>query len=195
MELKNPESNEIKFKIEDNILKDIVNAKLYSFNMESLDKLENKTVKRILETEFFIQYSNKRISDNIDEIKSNLISITNLAKSDIITCSRKTLYNDKVLNNYIEKSAEIETDYFNSKELKKVQNNYNDLSNLYDKLLVNIIDIYELKSQIKELNKEILNLHEEKNNLYECLVEKDKEIYELKMKLKSNNIRIFPTQK
>lgn len=195
MELKNPESNEIKFKIEDNILKDIVNAKLYSFNMESLDKLENKTVKRILETEFFIQYSNKRISDNIDEIKSNLISITNLAKSDIITCSRKTLYNDKVLNKYIEKSAEIETDYFNSKELKKVQNNYNDLSNLYDKLLVNIIDIYELKSQIKELNKEILNLHEEKNNLYECLVEKDKEIYELKMKLKSNNIRIFPTQK
>ena len=188
MELKNPESNEIKFKIEDNILKDIVNAKLYSFNMESLDKLENKT-------EFFIQYSNKRISDNIDEIKSNLISITNLAKSDIITCSRKTLYNDKVLNKYIEKSAEIETDYFNSKELKKVQNNYNDLSNLYDKLLVNIIDIYELKSQIKELNKEILNLHEEKNNLYECLVEKDKEIYELKMKLKSNNIRIFPTQK
>ena len=195
MELKNPESNEIKFKIEDNILKDIVNAKLYSFNMESLDKLENKTVKRILETEFFIQYSNKRISDNIDEIKSNLISITNLAKSDIITCSRKTLYNDKVLNKYIEKSAEIETDYFNSKELKKVQNNYNDLSNLYDKLLVNIIDIYELKSQIKELNKEILNLHEEKNNLYECLVEKDKEIYELKMKLKSNNIRMFPTQK
>lgn len=195
MELKSPESNEIKFKIEDNILKDIVNAKLYSFNMESLDKLENKTVKRILETEFFIQYSNKRISDNIDEIKSNLISITNLAKSDIITCSRKTLYNDKVLNKYIEKSAEIETDYFNSKELKKVQNNYNDLSNLYDKLLVNIIDIYELKSQIKELNKEILNLHEEKNNLYECLVEKDKEIYELKMKLKSNNIRIFPTQK
>ena len=195
MELKSPESNEIKFKIEDNILKDIVNAKLYSFNMESLDKLENKTVKRILETEFFIQYSNKRISDSIDEIKSNLISITNLAKSDIITCSRKTLYNDKVLNKYIEKSAEIETDYFNSKELKKVQNNYNDLSNLYDKLLVNIIDIYELKSQIKELNKEILNLHEEKNNLYECLVEKDKEIYELKMKLKSNNIRIFPTQK
>lgn len=195
MELKSPESNEIKFNIEDNILKDIVNAKLYSFNMESLDKLENKTVKRILETEFFIQYSNKRISDSIDEIKSNLISITNLAKSDIITCSRKTLYNDKVLNKYIEKSAEIETDYFNSKELKKVQNNYNDLSNLYDKLLVNIIDIYELKSQIKELNKEILNLHEEKNNLYECLVEKDKEIYELKMKLKSNNIRIFPTQK
>lgn len=195
MELKNPESNEIIFKMEDNILKDIVNAKLYSFNMEDLDKLENKTAKRLLETEFFIQYSNKCIGENIAKIKSNLISITNLANSDIITCSRKTLYNDKVLNEYIKNCAENETDYFNSKELKKVQNNYNDLSNLYNKLLVNIIDIYDLKSQIKELNKEIFNLYEEKNNLYECLIEKDKEIYELKMKLKSNNIRIFPTQK
>lgn len=195
MELKDPESNDIKFEIKDNVLKDIVNAKLCSFNMDNLDKLNDKTVQRILETEFFIQYSNKRIGENIDEIKSNLISITNLDKSDIVTCSRKTIYNDKVLKKYIENCSKMETDYFNSKELKKLQNSYDDLLNLYNKLLVNIIDIHDLKSQIKELNKEIFNLYEEKNNLYECLVEKDKEIYELKMKLKSNNITIFPTQK
>ena len=195
MELRNKESNEIEFEIDNKVLKDIINAKLSSFNMESLDNLENKTVNRLLETEFFIQYSHKCISSKIKEIKSNIISITNLANSDIVTCSRKTLYNDKVLNEYIEKCSKVEVDYFNDKELKKVRSNYENLSKLYDKLLVNIIDIYDLKSQIKEVNKELINVYEEKNNLYQCLVEKDKEIYELKNKLKSNNIRIFQTQK
>lgn len=195
MELNNPESNDIEFNIEDKVLKTITDAKLSQFNMDNLDKLKDKTVQRLLEIEFFIQYSNKCIAQNINEIKNNRLSMTNLEKSNIITCTRKTLYNDTIVNKYIKESIKLEEDYFNSKELKKLQADYDNLLNLNDKLLVNIIDIHELKSQIKELNKEILNLHEEKNNLYECLVEKDKEIYELKIKLKSNNIRIFPTQK
>lgn len=195
MELNNPESNDIEFNIEDKVLKTIIDAKLSQFNMDNLDKLKDKTVQRLLEIEFFIQYSNKCIAQNINEIKNNRLSMTNLEKSNIITCTRKTLYNDTIVNKYIKESIKLEEDYFNSKELKKLQADYDNLLNLNDKLLVNIIDIHELKSQIKELNKEILNLHEEKNNLYECLVEKDKEIYELKIKLKSNNIRIFPTQK
>ncbi|WP_297132264.1 hypothetical protein [Terrisporobacter sp.] len=194
MELKNPENNEIEFEVSDEVLKTVIDAKLSSFDMDTLDKLESKTVKRLLEAEFFIQYSNERISQSIEEIKNNIISKSNLDKSSIITCSRKTFYNDKVLKEYIEKCIENKPDYFNSKVLKDTQENYNKLLDLYDKLYVKIIDTQNLKAKIKELEKEITDIYEEKNNLIQCIHDKDKEIYELKRKLNINKVIQFKSQ-
>lgn len=194
MELKNPENNEIIFKVSDEELKTVIDEKLSSFDMDTLDKLKNKTVKRLLETEFFIQYSNERISRSIEEIKNNIISKSNLDKSSIITCSRKTFYNDKVLKKYIEKCIENEPDYFNSKVIKDTQENYNKLQDLYDKVYAKIIDTQNLKAKIKELEKEIIYINEEKNNLIQSINDKDREINELKRKLNSDNVIQFKMQ-
>lgn len=194
MELKKYKSGEIEFEIPDEVLKKIINAKLSSFNMDTLDKLDNKSIRRLLETEFFIQYSHKRISHSMKEIKDNLVSKSNLDKSSIITCSRKTFYNDKILKEYIEKSIEIEEDYFNVKVLKNTQDNYNKLQALYDKLYIKVIYKQNLKAKIKELEQEIEDLYEEKDNLKKCILEKDNEINELRKKLGSGNLVKFKSR-
>lgn len=194
MELKKHGSNEIEFEIPDKELKEVINEKLSSFNMDTLDKLNNKTVKRLLETEFFIQYSHKRIHHNMEEIKNSIVSKSNLDKSSIITCARKTFYNDDVLKKYIEKSIENEKDYFNSKVLKKTQEDYNKLQTLYDNLYLKVIDKQNLKAKIKELEQEVENLYEEKDNLIQCIAEKDNEINALRRKLKSGNIVQFKSK-
>lgn len=194
MELKKYKSDEIEFEIPDEVLKKVIDEKLSSFNMDTLDKLDNKSIKRLLETEFFIQYSHKRISNSMEEIKDNLVSKSNLDKSSIITCSRKTFYNDKILKEYIEKSIEVEEDYFNVKVLKNTQENYNKLQALYDKLYIKVIDKQNLKAKIKELEQEIEDLYEEKDNLKECILEKDNEINELRKKLRRDNIVQFKSK-
>ena len=194
MELKKSKSDEIEFEVPDEALKEVVNAKLSSFDMDPLDKLVDKTIKRLLETEFFIQYSHKHISHGMQEIKDNLVSKSNLDKSGIITCSRKTFYNDDVLRKYIEKSIDNEEDYFNSKVLKKTQENYNKLQTLYDNLYPKVIDKQNLKVRIKELEQELEDLYEEKDNLLQCIEEKDNEISELRSKLRSCNIVKFKSK-
>lgn len=191
MELKKYKSDEIEFEVPDEVLKKVINAKLSSFHMDTLDKLHNKTITRLLETEFFIQYSHKCVSQSMEEIKDKIVSKSNLDKSSIITCCKKTFYNDNVLKEYIEKSIEIEEDYFNTKVLKNTQKNYNKLQALYDKLYLKVINKQNLKAKIKELEQEIEDLYEEKDNLQECLSEKDNEINELRKKLRSGNIVKF----
>lgn len=193
MEIKNKKTNIIEFEVSDEVLKNIIDAKLIAFNMPPLNTLNNKTIKRLLEIEFFIQYSNELINESLDVIKRNTLTKQNLDKSDIITCSRKTFYNDKILKEYIENCIKNEPDYLNFKQLKKIQDEYNTLKNLYDELLTSIIDNLELKQTIKELEKEVLFITEEKENISNLIMEKDKEIYELKKIIKRNNLRVFPT--
>lgn len=195
MEIKNIETEEVEFEIDDDSLRKIVDEKLTAFNMTSFDILPDKTKKRLIETEFFIQRLNKDIEKRVDLIKNDCLTRLKLSNSDITSYSRKTSYNDSVLNKYIEYSIKNEPDYFNARELNKIKNDYKLLKNLYDNLLDSIIDLENLKLQIKELEEDIISLNKDKDKLRIIIKNKDVKICELSNLLRCNNISLLKNKK
>jgi predicted RNase H-like nuclease (RuvC/YqgF family) len=169
-----------------------ISKKLKDFNMPPYDSLSKKTQEKLLEVEYFIIKSEKIISNSLDIVKQFSLTKSNIAKNT--TFCRKTLYNDKILLEYVEKCSKMEFDYSNLNELKNLKTKYDELKNLYDNILNSLIDIQNLKLSNKKLNEEILYLEQQIENLQKLIMEKEKTISDLQNILRHNNISLFKTR-
>ncbi|EJT5918383.1 hypothetical protein QTI39_01420 [Clostridium perfringens] len=156
-------------KIKENILK-----KFEKYNLGIYDELNEKEKLRIYEIESTLIDRNNEIIDLIAFVKKKIPNISNIIESPKVNISRKTVYNNNILKEYIENSLDDLDDYFNEKKLKKVEEKYIDLENLYDRIIVNIIENYEKEIEIERLNKIIDELNQENLNLKNYIRNKDK---------------------
>lgn len=170
----------------------IVCKKLESFNLPKLESLNIKTKERIFETEAFIQNAKISIENSLSLVKATMLTKSNLSNSKNTHFSRKTIYNDTILNEYIDKSIAIQPDYFNFNKIDHLQKDLDALNTLYQNMLFNIIDIQNFKFEIEELKKEISFNQEEIERLHIVINEKNKTIALLKSNSKSTNISILP---
>lgn len=180
------------YEIDDETLIINISEKLKSFYMPDYDTLEKKTQERLLQVERFISKSEYVISKSLETIKQFSLTKSNIAENS--TFSRRTLYNDKVLVEYIEKCSKMEFDYSNGNELKNLKIKYQELYELYNNVLYSLIDIQDLKLSNKKLNEELLNTEKKIIDLQKLIMEKDKTISELQNNLRRNNISLLKTK-
>lgn len=177
------------YKIDDKTLILNISEKLKAFGMPHYDSLSKKTQKKLLEVEGFINKSEYVISDTIKQFsltKSNIAENTSF--------SRRTLYNDNVLVEYVENCNKMKFDYSNEIELKNLKIKYNELKELYDNILYSVIDIQNLKLSNKKLNEDLFNMEQQIEYLQKLIIEKDKTISELQNNLRRNNISLIKSK-
>lgn len=165
-----------------------INNKLKEINQKSFEELDSKTQKRLIETETLIENSATEIEDLINKIRKLKLSKTFVANSDSTNFTRKTIYNDGLLEKYIEKCIQDENDYFNETKLERLYEEINVLKEQYDKILDNIIYTNVLRLEVEKYKKEILRLIEEKEKLKSINNEKEIIIRNLKNIMIANNI-------
>lgn len=124
--------------------------KNFFINFEDLTEREKKRL--ITLEENLSKYEERQVQalKNIDNLKLNKVKI-----SEILQISRKTLYNDTILNKYVDLYLEEEKKRIDSYEVeyKKIREEYKELENRYDKLLCNIIELSLIKEENRYLKK------------------------------------------
>lgn len=156
--------------MEERIL-EIIEKKLNKYFNKSYEELEEKQKDRIYNIEFFIQENNKKCCELLEKIKELKLTKVSIANSEEIGISRKTLYNDKVIQKYIEESIKEQNDYINNNKLNDLQNKYNELKEQYNKIINNIIEVNVLKIKIEECEQKISSLTQNNEELRKIIFE------------------------
>ncbi|MFU0825480.1 hypothetical protein [Clostridium sp.] len=178
-------------------IEQIINDKLSAINYPSYEKLDAKTQKRLFEIENLVMNSHAEIQKLIVEIKKLKLSKSYIANSKNTSFTRKTVYNDKLLEQYIEKCIQDEDDYFTERKVEQLHMELKEIKGQYDKVLDNIIYVNVLRVEVENYKKEILRLTEDKEKIQSIIDEKDKIIKNLKNIMKDSNItnvEILPTK-
>lgn len=153
-----------------------ISEKLNKFNLGTLKNFDDKTIKRLYEIENFLynmEVDAKKLEEKLKGFKPN---ITNITSSKEVSITRKTAYNNKLLKEYIEHSIEDFPDYTNEFEIKRMKDKYSELSELYNKVIDNIIDNYNKNEEINELKSQIEILTNENSTLRDIITEKERKI-------------------
>lgn len=162
------ETNE---KIKDNLNK---------FGLTAFEELDDKTLKRLNEIESCIcdmEINSKELEKRLKDIQPN---ITRIISSDNVSISKKTAYNNPIIIKYIEMSIESFPDFFNERKVSKLEQNYIELYDRYNKVINNIIDDYNIEHENELLSEKINELNNKINNLKQILNEKNQEITNVK---------------
>lgn len=173
-------------------LKSKVQEKLSQINNISFDDLDLKTKQRLIEVEKFIQEREKEAEElirRIQELKITKISITN---SNSTNFTRKTLYNDSTLIEYVNYSIKNSEDYFNEGKIKRLQQQINDIKTQYNKVLFMVTKSNVLELQIEKLKEELEYVLSKNDKLQDLLIEKDITINNLIEKSSGKNITLLP---
>lgn len=83
-----------------------------------------------------------------EQLKEIKLGKSSIAKSEHTDFSRKTIYNDDTLFEYIEGSIRDSGDYFNERQLNKLSDDLSELKELNDNLLSNIINALMLENEL-----------------------------------------------
>jgi hypothetical protein len=170
------------------VIEHIVIEKLNRYNLVELNKLSDKNKERLFRIEKYIQDNNNRIKQLIIELKELELSRVSISNCEDIGISRRTIYNDDILNEYISYSIEEKEDYLNEKKIQALKQQLKEMGGCYNRILDNIIDINILKSNITEYKNQLTVLLDRNNNLKTLIYEKENIIKDLKKKLMSNNL-------
>lgn len=115
----------------------------------------------------------KEIEEKLKGLQPN---ITNITSSKDVSITRKTVYNNNLLKEYIEHSIEGFPDYIKEIEMTKIKDKYLELTELYNKVIDNIIDNYNRNEEIEELKNQIKILTNENSTLRDIITEKKQKI-------------------
>ena len=170
------------------VIEERIKSKLLIYSLGTFSELDNKTLIRLKEIEEELIRLEDKSEESFKELKDMSPNITMIIKSDKISFSRKTVYNDEMLKSYLENSIKDFPDYLNEKKLEKVQEDFDMLKELYNKIADKIIDSYDKKEELDLLNEEILNLIKQNDTLRDIVKERDDEIKKLKQKKKTIKI-------
>ena len=176
-------------------LKGKVQEKLSQINKISFDDLDLKTKERLIEVENFIQEREKEAEELIRRIHELKITKTSITNSNSTKFTRKTLYNDSTLNEYVNYSIKNSEDYFNKGKINSLHEQINDLKNQYSKVLSQVTKESVIELQNEKLKEELEYELNKNNKLHELLIEKDATINNLKDKIKYENVSFFSEDK
>lgn len=154
------------------IMENIIKEKLEKYSIADFEKLNDKEKERLYKIESFIQTNNKEYDELIERIKHLKLTKVSISNSKEIGLSRKTLYNDKVIQKYIEESINEQNIYMNNNyKNNDLQNKYNELKEQYIKVIKNIIEINVLNERISEYEEMISSLSKQNEELRKIIFE------------------------
>ena len=153
-----------------------VSEKLNKYNLKKLKDFDDKTIKRLYEIEKLLYNMEADAKDIEAKLKGLKPNITNITSSKDVSITRKTVYNNNLLKEYIENSIEDFPDYTKEIEMKKIKDKYSEVTELYNKVIDNIIDNYNRNEEIEELKNQIKILTNENSTLRDIITEKDQKI-------------------
>ncbi|MCI6693370.1 MAG: hypothetical protein MR510_12965 [Clostridium sp.] len=171
----------------DGIVEQVKN-KLNKYDLPLYDELDIKTQQRLCMLEESINILIINLKKSIDDAKLSMPNITNIIKYDKVDISRKTIYNQDILKKYIELTINDLPDYFNEKKMRKLEDELNNLKDMYYKVIDNIIDSYNKDEEIRILKETIDNLKKENDRL-------TKYIYDSKKVQEKSESKIIPIKR
>jgi len=158
--------------LEENISK--INNVLIQNNLPPASEISKKTLQRLINFEEYADSIEKLNSVSIEEIKKRKMTKVSVSNAPELNISRKTLYNDKILQKYVEARIEKQPDYLNEVKLKKLKDKHDELEAQYDKITDHLLDNSILQAEILELKEKIEELIQDKNRLHMVLQKYEK---------------------
>lgn len=156
---------------------------------KDIEEIPQKSLERMVLAEKVIEKVEKENEQWIAEVRNNELTISFFGADKKIGITRKSIYLDKYLLEYLLFRIKQQKDYFNVEKIKYLNEKYKELEKDYNKILNNMIDRFDIKIQINQCKNEIKDLIEEKKGLLKLLKEKEDIINNLNNELKSYKIR------
>ncbi len=153
------------------------------YNYETLTTSQKKYLLRI-ESEITWRLTEQRHS--LDNLKYNKINIASITST--VNISRKTAYNNKVLKDYIEYTEVLYEANFPNSGISELKEQLSEYKDIIDKMVRRDSKIENLKSEVAELQKEVMLYKDQVKQLTENNIDLTVQIesYEKKQKLKSS---------
>ena len=124
-----------------------------------------KEKERLYKIQEFIHKNTVRYEQLQDELKNLRLTKVQIANAKEIGLSRKTLYNDKVVQKFIEVSIQGQNYNIKNEKLYDLQNKYNELKEQYTKIISNLIETNLLYEKIDRYEETISALTKQNENL------------------------------
>lgn len=144
---------------------DEIKEKLKKYSIADYDELNNKEKERLYKIQEFIHKNTVRYEQLQDELKNLRLTKVQIANAKEIGLSRKTLYNDKVVQKFIEVSIQGQNYNIKNEKLYDLQNKYNELKEQYTKIISNLIETNLLYEKIYRYEETISALTKQNENL------------------------------
>lgn len=144
---------------------DEIKEKLKKYSIADYDELNNKEKERLYKIQEFIHKNTVRYEQLQDELKNLRFTKVQIANAKEIGLSRKTLYNDKVVQKFIEVSIQGQNYNIKNEKLYDLQNKYNELKEQYTKIISNLIETNLLYEKIDRYEETISALTKQNENL------------------------------
>ena len=144
---------------------DEIKEKLKKYSIADYDELNNKEKERLYKIQEFIHKNTVRYEQLQDELKNLRLTKVQIANAKEIGLSRKTLYNDKVVQKFIEVSIQGQNYNIKNEKLYDLQNKYNELKEQYTKIINNLIETNLLYEKIDRYEETISALTKQNENL------------------------------
>jgi hypothetical protein len=168
-----------------------IKEKLFEIKGPLFEELDCKAQGRLKEVEMEINRREQECEQIIKTISNLKITKSAIANSNQTSFTRKTLYNDSILNQYVDYSINQENDYFNDRKLTYLKKQHTDLKSQYEKVLFHLTENNVLELEIKKLKEEIGYLSDRSKVLEEKLIEKDIKIRNLQKNIEHNNLMLI----
>ena len=144
---------------------DEIKEKLKKYSIADYDELNDKEKERLYKIQEFIHKNTVRYEQLQDELKNLRLTKVQIANAKEIGLSRKTLYNDKVVQKFIEVSIQGQNYNIKNEKLYDLQNKYNELKEQYTKIISNLIETNLLYEKIDRYEETISALTKQNENL------------------------------
>ena len=144
---------------------DEIKEKLKKYSIADYDELNDKEKERLYKIQEFIHKNTVRYEQLQDELKNLGLTKVQIANAKEIGLSRKTLYNDKVVQKFIEVSIQGQNYNIKNEKLYDLQNKYNELKEQYTKIISNLIETNLLYEKIDRYEETISALTKQNENL------------------------------
>ena len=144
---------------------DEIKEKLKKYSIADYDELNDKEKERLYKIQEFIHKNTVRYEQLQDELKNLRLTKVQIANAKEIGLSRKTLYNDKLVQKFIEVSIQGQNYNIKNEKLYDLQNKYNELKEQYTKIISNLIETNLLYEKIDRYEETISALTKQNENL------------------------------
>ncbi|MDG0029963.1 hypothetical protein MMB68_10385 [Priestia sp. Y58] len=178
----------------DSQITEVVAKKLEEFGLPDLNNIPQKSINRLVSVETYLQRARSEQNSLIKELKEKKITKVSIVSAQEVNISRKTLYNDQILKEYIDKSIQNESEIFNEDEISKLKLQVKELTEEYEKLLNNVIDHHLLRMENRGLQQELNDKYEEIKTWKEIDMEKENKIRVLTSQVRKSNLLEFKSE-
>lgn len=149
------------------LIMNVIKTALNRYRMENLDIIKPQTKKHLISIETYLQSCIKTYENSVSELDKINLSVRGICNQSNV--GKSTVYQNKeVLYTYIKnrvKEIEENFDIFSKKKIFNLEKKNNQLVQRLDNMIVDYIEVANLKLKIEELYKENEKLQKQKDVL------------------------------